>query len=100
LEKSLQKPVRLASISVGFLTSILFATYDKFANPLPFHFSLLSFLCAALVYVFVSLFTKAAPKELLDATETGFYIRNKNGSSILGQENRDNRQKVAAEITT
>jgi SSS family solute:Na+ symporter len=90
----------IASISVGFITSIVFATYDKFINPIPFHFSLLSFLCAALVYIFVSIFTKAASQELLDATETGFFIRKNNGSSILGQENRDNRQKVTADITT
>ncbi len=90
----------IASMSVGFITSIGFATYDKFANPLPFHFSLLSFLCAALVYIFVSISTKATSQELLDATETGFFTRKNNGSSILGQEDRDNRQKVTADITT
>jgi len=64
----------LAGMGGGLIAALFFAYYDKFHQSLPVHFSLFGFLVSILLVVGVSLVTKPTPEDVLNETETGFYI--------------------------
>lgn len=61
----------VAATIVGFVTSVGFACVNKFFLPMPFHFSILSFLLAVLTMIVVSLVTSRTSGKVLEETETG-----------------------------
>lgn len=69
------KEAAILSMALGFLSSIAFALVHKFYKPLPMHFSFFSFLFAIFIMIVVSKITPAPPEEILEKTETGFFIK-------------------------
>ncbi len=58
----------------GLATALVFGYIHEFITPLPVHFSFFSFLISILTVIGVSLLTPPPSPELLEETETGFYI--------------------------
>ncbi len=61
----------------GLVAALVFGYLAKFVTKFPVDFSLFSFLISVAVLIIVSLCTKPTPENILDETETGFFI-NKN----------------------
>jgi sodium/proline symporter len=70
----------LASMIVGLVGVIGFSYYAKYISPLPMHPSIYGFVLSVAALVAVSLITKRPSEQILDETNTGMFIRNKNGS--------------------
>ncbi len=86
----------IASMAAGFVSSLVFGALHKYGpafpkegphtwihylcyRPLPVHFSFYAFLVALVVLVAVSLLTRPTRSEILDKTETGFFIADRAG---------------------
>lgn len=67
----------IASMAVGFSTSIAFGFVHQFIMKLPMHFSMYSFVLAVITMVVVSLVTKNPPEKVLKETLTGPFIQTK-----------------------
>jgi sodium/proline symporter len=70
----------LASMIVGLVGVIGFSYYAKYISSLPMHPSIYGFVLSVAALVAVSLITKRPSEQILDETNTGMFIRNKNGS--------------------
>jgi hypothetical protein len=57
------------------------------------HFSFISTIIAAVVFILVSLLTPAPDKTLLQETDTGFFIRN-NKRRDIPEKNKDSEVKT------
>ncbi|MEJ2648300.1 MAG: sodium:solute symporter family protein [Sedimentisphaerales bacterium] len=68
------KEAGIIAMSLGFVSAMVFAYIHYFITPLPLHFSFFACLISAVTFVVISLITSAPPKEVLENTETGFYI--------------------------
>jgi SSS family solute:Na+ symporter len=64
----------IASMILGLVSAILFASIDRYVAALPVHFSFMSFLVSGLSFVVISYLTPAPAKDVLENTETGFNI--------------------------
>ena len=91
--KRATKQGAIASMSCGILCSIVLGFIDKFLSPLPMHFSFISTIIAAVVFILVSLLTPAPDKTLLQETDTGFFIRN-NKRRDIPEKNKDSEVKT------
>jgi SSS family solute:Na+ symporter len=69
----------IASMVVGFVTVLAFAAFARYVAPLPMHFSFYALLCSIAAMIVVSLLTKPVSDDVLDMTNTGFYIFNRKG---------------------
>jgi len=67
----------IASMAVGFSTAIIFGFVHQYIMKLPMHFSMYSFVLAAITMVVVSLVTKNPPEKVLKETLTGPFIQTK-----------------------
>lgn len=68
-------------MSVGLFTALCFGYIHQFVTPLPVHFSFFGLVASLLVLIVVSLLTSPPPEELIEETETGFYINASNSST-------------------
>ena len=64
----------LASMVAGLIGALVFAGIDKYVSALPMHFSFYALLCSIAGMIIISLVTKPIPEDVLDLTNTGFYI--------------------------
>jgi len=65
----------IASMAVGFITSIAFGFVHQFIIKLPMHFSFYSFVLAVITMIVVSLLTKKPSDKILKETLTGPFIK-------------------------
>jgi len=70
----------LASMIIGLVGVLGFSYYSKYFSSLPMHPSIYGFVLSVAALVAVSLITKKPSEQILDETNTGMFIRNKNGS--------------------
>jgi SSS family solute:Na+ symporter len=64
-------------MAVGLVGALSFAVITKYITPLPMHFSFYALLWSIAAMVIVSLITEPISEEVLDQTNTGFYILEK-----------------------
>ena len=69
----------IASMVAGLVAALVFAVIDKYITLLPMHFSFYALLCSIAAMIVVSLLTKPISKDVLDMTNTGFYIFERKG---------------------
>ncbi len=67
----------IASMSLGLIGAIVAGWYHWFVAPLPVHFSFYGFAISIASMILVSIITSSPPKDVLDTTMTGMYIRPK-----------------------
>ena len=72
--KRATKEAGIIAMGLGFISAMVFACIHKFVTPLPLHFSFFSFLISSGAFIVISFMTPAPSKEVLENTQTGFYI--------------------------
>lgn len=65
----------ISSMSAGLVAAGVFGGYYEFVEKLPLHFSFYAVIVSLVVMVMVSYCTKPTSEEVLDATKTGWFIR-------------------------
>jgi len=68
-------PGAAAAMISGFAAAVLFGAFHRFVRPLPFHFSMASFLVSAAVMVAVSLATRPPSPQVIAETAAGPFVR-------------------------
>jgi SSS family solute:Na+ symporter len=64
----------IASMVAGLVAAIAFAAISRYVTSLPMHFSFYALLCSIAAMIVVSLLTKPISNDVLNMTNTGFYI--------------------------
>jgi len=64
----------IASMAIGLIAGFAFAVVHRYVISLPMHFSFYALLCSIAAMVIISLATKPISDDVLDMTNTGFYI--------------------------
>ncbi|HNV94076.1 MAG TPA: sodium:solute symporter family protein [Methanofastidiosum sp.] len=67
----------IASMGIGFATSIIFGFIHQYIVKLPMHFSMYSFVLSVIAMIVVSLLTKSPSEKVLKNTLTGPFIQQK-----------------------